>query len=69
MILLQRTFLMFCPTVTITNRNTLRHIQDLHWTSLEIICSDKHLSNYHRNDVRKFKSIAEVIALDINRIY
>ena len=52
LILLWRICLIFCPTVGITNRNILRHIQGLDWISLRIRCSNKYLFNYHRNAVR-----------------
>ena len=42
LILLQRICLIFCPSVCITNRNILKHNQDLDWTSLLTICSNKH---------------------------
>ena len=42
LILLQRICLIFFLTVCITNRNILRHNQDLDWTSLHIICFNKY---------------------------
>ena len=69
LILLLRICLIFCPTVGITNRSILRHNQGLDWTSLHIIYSHKHLLNHHRNAVRNFASVAEVIALYIFLCY
>ena len=69
LILLCRICLIFCPTVGITNRNILRHNQGLDWSSLRIICSNKHLFNYHRNAIGNFTSVAEVIALLFTSIF
>ena len=59
LILLRWICLIFCRTIGITNKTSLRHIQGLDWASLQIICSDKHLCYYHRNVVRTFIFIAE----------
>lgn len=50
LILLQRICLIFCPSVCITNRNILKHNQDLDWTFLIIIEMSLNIFNYYVRD-------------------